>query len=740
MFTVVINMKNQNALIAMAQIAQNPDNPYGAFCEYIKYCIYVNSNESMTITEIRESVGGEFGLYIPHNVLINCLSYLKTDGNITYDAHQIKRIGKYDTEEFDKKRNDYRIIENTIIDLLVQYANKYNRDWTGEHARNLLIKILDRNGLAYDIFLHEGKAISLADTNVEIEGLEDDNAVTENVEKQPMYTDEYFVGRFIEELLSGTTVYKDYLQKICEGLMLCAGLYQTSPQNNDTTLPSIKGTNFFFDTKLLLRVLGYSSEAAVEAARELVAMIQNAGGNICYYSQTWCEVDHAFEQAINSLSRGYPPKDNEMRIYTAKLRSKIPSLFLSKSTWANELAELKITEKPNVSFDDAARIKFGFDYNDLENYMREILPWEPQVISNDALAIWETHMLRKGNYREYCGTSSRLSVFVTTNLRLVNAVMKFREEHPNTKGIHEWRYNRLPVITDVRLTCRLWTPTIQGEKMSLLYLAANAVAAKRPTQTYLNKVRELAIQLGKQKSLYSQISLAAYFDDRVSEAILKHTMGDDDNFNIANFTNTMEEEFEWEIKEKEEQIQDREKIIQEKDEQIQEKDEQIQEKNEQIQEREKLIREKEERLKEKDKLLDEEKSRYTQIIINGAVERNKNNLGIVSLWLKMIIHWPIIVTLIFAGISSLVSYLIGSWNVLLVVIIPIALAGTETFTSSNFIKKYLLKKVLPYADLSLMKRTYKKLNETEQGYEEIIIQRVKERNQLLIRCRKFLEE
>ena len=30
-FTVVIDMKNPNALIAMAQVAQNANNPYAAF-------------------------------------------------------------------------------------------------------------------------------------------------------------------------------------------------------------------------------------------------------------------------------------------------------------------------------------------------------------------------------------------------------------------------------------------------------------------------------------------------------------------------------------------------------------------------------------------------------------------------------------------------------------------------------------------------------------------------------------
>ena len=53
LYTVVINMKNPNALIAMAQVAQNAKNPYEAFCEYIKYCIFSNVSDTMELSEVR---------------------------------------------------------------------------------------------------------------------------------------------------------------------------------------------------------------------------------------------------------------------------------------------------------------------------------------------------------------------------------------------------------------------------------------------------------------------------------------------------------------------------------------------------------------------------------------------------------------------------------------------------------------------------------------------------------------
>lgn len=337
-FAVVINMRNPNALIAMAQVAQNANNPYEAFCEYIKYCVFSNVSSIMTLSEIRTAVGKEFGLYIPHNVLMKCLSYIQDEGVITFDIHQIKRIGSFDTEAFDRDRETYRATESAIIQALMQYASKYSREWTIEHTRELLIKALDRNGLAYDIFLYEGSSTNGAHqpTINECEMAEmlpdDEEIEPDDIATQPLFTDEYFVGKFIEETLAGDTVQKDYLMKICEGLMLCVGTYQLPTTDTNGRAPQINGTKFFFDTKLLLRFLGCASEAAVSAAAELVDLIQNAGGRIYYYPQTLQEMERAFENAAKSLSYGYPPADDEMRLYAIRIQNN-PAIITAKKAY-----------------------------------------------------------------------------------------------------------------------------------------------------------------------------------------------------------------------------------------------------------------------------------------------------------------------------------------------------------------------------------------------------------------------
>ena len=190
-------MQNPNALIAMALISHNANNPYTVFCEYIKYCIYANAEDTMTLPEIRKAVGDEFGLFLPYNVAIKCLTQIQNERDITCDNYQIKRIGQFDLEGFEKRRGEYRTVEASVINALVRYVEKYGRTWSLEYAREQLIKVLDRNGLAYDIFLHSNMLHNndnQSNTNSAVieELMVDDNAIEEDdPEKQPLFSDSF---------------------------------------------------------------------------------------------------------------------------------------------------------------------------------------------------------------------------------------------------------------------------------------------------------------------------------------------------------------------------------------------------------------------------------------------------------------------------------------------------------------------------------------------------------------------
>lgn len=149
---VMITVQNPNALIAMAQVSQNSNNPFAIFCEYIKYCVFVNPSEVMSMQEISNSLAEKFGLDMPNNILLKCLADIQKENFISLKKHQIYRKGTFDTDEFDKKKAHFRQTEETLIQDLIKYVNKYGKDWEYKYAREQFIKVLNANNWAYGIF------------------------------------------------------------------------------------------------------------------------------------------------------------------------------------------------------------------------------------------------------------------------------------------------------------------------------------------------------------------------------------------------------------------------------------------------------------------------------------------------------------------------------------------------------------------------------------------------------------
>ena len=706
-YMVVINMKNQNALISMAIVSQNANNPYSVFCEYLKYCIFVNTSDVMSITDIRTAVSNEFGIFIPYNIAIKCLSIIVDEGIIEYSDHQVRRTGEYNIDLFNRERDAYRKTETELIDALVGYVAQYGLDWSFQFARDQLIRVLDKNGLAYDIFIHDKQNCSenaqpdicAEDIN---ELLPDEDAIEEdNEEAHQLYSDSQFVGRFIEQVLSEDSVYKEYIHRICEGLMLCVGVYQLPSAGTQAAIPQIRNTGFYFDTRLLLRFLGCAGKAAVEGAKELVSLIQSKGGLIYYYPQTLEEMERAFDEAIQYLTNGYPPKDEEMRLYALQIKNNVTIMRSKRASLKDELAQSKIYIRSHDTFSDADRLRFGFDIKDLQLFMRKNLRWDQQTIENDAFSLWETHMRRQGNYSEYCGSQLQLPVFVTTNSRLIGIALEYRNERQSINAIHGWKHNRLPVITDIRLACRLWVPSEQSSRLSLLLLTANAVAAQRPTRRYLDTVRNLAIEIEKTVPEYSGIPLPAFFEDNVTDALLEKTMGAEEKLNLGTFASSLEELSEWRAKEQEEVTN---QVRTERDEKA------------------------------------EKLALQTKNIIDGAVESNKNKLGLVGVKLELILLWPLIVTALFAGVGALLSLIIGSWSILLIMFLPILAKIIELICASNYIAKKILKRYLQKAEIKFKNRVLKKLRPVELAYQDEIFRRVKEETSLWTKCTALIEK
>ena len=694
-----VDVKNPNALISMAYVSQNANNPYAVFCEYIKYCIAINTSDTVSLADVRTSVGNEFGLHLPYNVALKCLKIISGQGMIIPEGRQFKRVGTFDEDNFNRVRLKHKETEAEIINALMYYVRCYGKDWTYDYARGQLIKILDKNGLAYDIFFHTKTQNCESIENIpEAEDVlqDEENIETEDIESQPLFSDDYYVGKFIQKTMKENTVQTEYLRQICEGLMLCVGAYQIPSEDAEIATLKINGTTFFFDTRLLLRLVGCGGEAATTATKELVQLIQNSNGVICYFPHTLEEMLIAFDKAIHALENGYAPRDDEMRIYASTIRNSISILQAKRANLKSELEKNHIYIRELGVYSDSDKLEYGFSLEDLQQHMCSALNWERQTILNDARSIWEVHMQRRGDYTEYCGTQSRLPVFVTNNSRLIGIALDYQHARPNTTKVRTWKSNRLPVITDMRLTCRLWSPITQGERLSMLYLAANTVAAQRPTQKYLNKIRECAIELGKRVPEYSDICLPAFFDDNVTDAIFESTQGSEDNLNIGLFATTIAELAEWKARDQEEVTK---RVTNERD------------------------------------ILNGQYNSQTEDIIEGAVQQCNRVFQKYNRLLWIIHKWPIVTAIVFTGASAIISQFTDNWTSMWSVLVVMVVALIEKITESHFVTKAVLEKVLPWVIDRLYKDADNFLRKVERPYKEKIIEKYCNRNKLFCECK-----
>ena len=698
---VEVVMENPNTLITMAYVSENGKNPFSTFCEYIKYCVFSNGNKQISIDELRDSLSLNFGIKLPYYIIVRCLSIIQNEGLMIYKAkeHLITRKGTYDPNLLDEARKTFRETENALLNELISYVNHYKKDWSVDYAREQLVSVLNEGGIAKDIFFQENSYIDVNAKSEEDYLWED---TSDEDDEGPLYPDSFFVGKFIEKTLNEDSIAKDYLIKVCEGIMLCIGAYQLSTGNNSPSI-SIKGTIFIFDTRLLLRFVGCANKAAVTAVTELVNIIQKNDGKIYYFPHTFDEMTRAFESAIHQLQIGDLPKDPEMLLFTSGIKTDACAVLVAKKAGlSDELHEKGIAPLPLGYYDKSDLIKFGFSKEDLTLFMKSNLKWNKHVIENDAASIWETHMRRQGNYSDYFGTSQHLCVFVSNNTRLVTIALDYKSYRSEANSIRGWKSNRLPVITDTRLFCRIWSPSIDNVNLPILKLTENAYAAQRPTRSYINKIRDLAKEYKKNNVAYSNINLSAFFDDGLSDIVLEKTNGQEQNLDIGSFASSLEE------------LQEMKSID---------------------------LRSELDEEREKHNQVKIQNSELLQAIFDNAVEHNDRAMGFRARILLIATNlYPVIIAIVLAIIGSIISFFTSITNILWITVAGAVLFAIIGQLVARFVaQRKVYRWLLPRIERCYARRIEKNLSSKELEYKNEIIQQVIRKNKNQEKMRKRIE-
>lgn len=479
---VIFDMKNQNSLISLAYIKVS-DNPLYVFCHYILYILLKEPTHELRADILKERLLAKFGLNMPQQLINNCIRLLEQRTEVVRLPHGGGyRISEtdFDLDHFENTIQKLQEHENTVLGSLTDFVNqKYRKRWTKEEARNYLSAFLGKEGYGAQLFLQK---------ELKIEGKQASPSV--------------YIGRYIDCLQEKPDCLElRYLEELVNGMMVLQGISQTGDYQQNKH-QKFKGTVFYFDTKLVLRALGFSWKAQVDSVREMVRLLRDKyEAKIGIFPQTLTEVENALSMAGSSFQKGRPIRDLELKLYS-ELYPEDAAMLLDFSSIVPELLkrELGIDEPTKINWDKSETRKYNIDVKVIADYIEDQCGWRRGAIDNDVEVINQINILRKADYTCQYGGKDKLPVFVTSNSKLAYTFRDYiTENEENGKG---WSSHALPVISDNMLLYRVWLPfATEYGNLPALTLSRFAYSAQSEGIVFYEKFRSMASTLEKTKNV-----------------------------------------------------------------------------------------------------------------------------------------------------------------------------------------------------------------------------------------------
>ena len=501
----MFDMKNQNSLISFAYIKVS-DNPLSVFCHYILYILIKTPKRELRADELKEKLFEEFGISMPPQLINNCIKILEKKGEVERLSHGSGyRIidTRFDVNAFEDTRMRLHEHEEKLLQSLIDFVHeRYKKTWTKDEARTYLSHFMDKEGYGAQLFLQ--KTLSIEGGKV---------------------SPSLYIGRYIDHIQSqSVSLEKEYLEEVVNGMMVLQGIRQTEDyqQNKDQ---KFKGTVFFLDTKLVLRVLGFSWKAQVDSARDMVRLLREKyGAKIGIFPQTLQEVESALSFAGAAIQKGKVIRDLELKLYS-ELYPEEASMMLDYASNVRGLLKryLGVDEPTDTDWNADNVRKHNIAVETIADYIEDKCGWKRGSINYDVQIINQINILRKSDYSVQYGGRNKLPVFVTSNTKLAYTFRDYiNENEENGRG---WNPHALPVISDNMLLYRIWLPfATEFSNLPALTLSRFAYAAQSEGVVFFEKFRKMAATLDQIKDV-DLVSTTEAARRKLEDILIRETDG-----------------------------------------------------------------------------------------------------------------------------------------------------------------------------------------------------------------------
>ena len=507
---MIFIMANRSTLLALAYIKES-DNPLHVFCNLILYCLSLSPQSQLRHDELKDKMVEQFGLTVPNHIIDSCIRYLsnhKSIEKLKNGAGYRLIESKFDVKQFESEKNIIAYNENLLIDDIIKYVDcKFNIKWDRAEAYKNLS----------DLILNEKTTTDIVEDTFNDESMKDVKYITPT----------WYVKKYIIDLLENrdSECYR-YFLSVFHGTLVLRGLFQTNDYNQDK-MQKFKGTEFYFDTKILLRILGFSLPYLCETAKELLSLITNEyDGKIGVFRHVIREVQSVISFAESDMkTKGYV-ENFEFDYFQKENKYTADDFRIARGSVEDRLKnEFGFIVMDDIDWNDKKTCSYYIDEIKFGGFLKKRNPsWKERTIQNDVRSILTINIKRCGDYSVYFGGKKKLPVFVTNNSKLVLDTKLYLDENiENDSYVAPWSYNKLPLITDVNLMCRLWLTSKYKGKMTLS-MAKSAFLFQQSDAAFYERIK-LTYQEVKEKHNLNVVDLDHERFEKLKEKIIDKTNG-----------------------------------------------------------------------------------------------------------------------------------------------------------------------------------------------------------------------
>lgn len=479
----------------------------------------VEKDSIISISDTKQYLQNEFGLKILSNIIEIIFDRLTTK-----EYNVLKKINKYfrfidiktNISEFKSCRKQNQIEQSFVIKEFYKFLDNKKIEYDKEIANNSLISYL----------CNYGKNV-IAENNLIVS--------TNN------YWD-FKVGEFIQYVYESKDKIFEYIKNIAKGGMISSIIFTNAYIQSSNK--HFKNTVIYYDTMLLMHILGYSGTALQESIVELTSLLQKQGATICYFRHNLLELKGILNAYVklyksNNLNKSF----NFDYLISQKIKPETISEYLVLLEKNLSKSGLILKDTPDFS-----NIQNNIDWDKFNNYLKDNISYQnPNRRDNDVASLAAIYRLRDKKY--YDQYENCQALFVSANKSLVY--------HTRSYFKYDEKKNGIPaIVDDTFLTAYVWLKTgNKDEQLPTLRIIADALSSQTLSSNFWDTFLQKVDNFEKENIITEEEAINLKFDIYTKRNVYDVTDGDIDKIDHGKLQELLQRN----------EMQKHKEILQEKD-------------------------------------------------------------------------------------------------------------------------------------------------------------------------------